>query len=455
MCYFYKKNYLYLLLFISILLPSIFISLNLRPSADDYCFAEKASLGFFEGIYAWWTSWIGHLSGAVILNALVGFPIAEFQWYLASAIPFWITTLSVSLIFSSFLQKIGINISYWKLIVLSSSLWILYVSILNMKQVIPYNFVIWNELYLIASSLFHWQNIGVGYIVVLVPIFFSCFILVDNKNKYLSFLLSILLGVYCGFLSFVIVLFSIVSLILALFLYAIIKKQVDKERVIHALIFISTASFCTWLATQSPGYLFRSSTLEVSFSIINNAYEMLIFILPFVLKKFPLFYLNPAFFASVIFFFIVFYKESCLISTRILLIFLVILTTGSFLMFGVIRSSEFFSYSAFWHYTPNLLLAFLSSPLVSLLLVNIVYKNKRFFRWLTSNVCMLVVVFLVSFFTFTVLNYTYDEVSIRLEQWNQGPAPMPGISDIEDPDGWQMKCWNSVVEYRKVPNFRK
>jgi hypothetical protein len=114
----------------------------------------------------------------------------------------------------------------------------------------------------------------------------------------------------------------------------------------------------------------------------------------------------------------------------------------------VSRIMQFFSYDAFWHVAGPRTIAWLALTAIAMGLgARVTKKSWRNivipFAILGSAIGLLLSV--------KAIDLMCRGITTRSVQWEIGPAPLGGISDIEDPDAWVMLAWLELRTLRDAP----
>jgi hypothetical protein len=109
---------------------------------------------------------------------------------------------------------------------------------------------------------------------------------------------------------------------------------------------------------------------------------------------------------------------------------------------------QFFSYDAFWHVAGPRTIAWLALTAIAMGLgARVTKKSWRVivipFAILGSAIGLLLSV--------SAIDLMCRGITTRSVQWEMGPAPLDGISDIEDPNEWVMLAWLELRTLRDVP----
>ena len=453
-----SKNRNLLIVFFSIILsvPIIILFLlasKLRPISDDYCAGSVVtSNGLFGGIFHVYQVWSGDLFSSLITYSLVGMPIRYFNFNLASATPFLLAFVPLSIYFylKLDLPKTSKNLN---LVRLASTFWFYlscYASVLvfNLdprvdifKQVNPE--LTWG----LSLSLTYWQNINSAYIITPgIILLLLHFIFFSNLavNKVFFYILGPILGVFVGTAgAWIFATYIIFEL--TFFLYKKIK-HLDGENLGLRCLVVITACLTFYFSLNSPGTRNRRGSLtftslqDPSFVkfiswVVNGTFEYFFAILLSFTSLTILFFgfIN----GCLIRFFFGKYKMVSLRKSGYILL-LVGITS---LM--IVRSSEAFAYPAFWHLAGpmNFFLLGIYMVAMSLAPTGIKYgRGKSLSLFIGSTVLMT-----------SIFISAGEQVNLRLMKWNLGASAISGIADIEAQDGYIRQCWDVVKAARNVP----
>ena len=109
------------------------------------------------------------------------------------------------------------------------------------------------------------------------------------------------------------------------------------------------------------------------------------------------------------------------------------------------RLSEAFVYVAYWHYVSALVCIF-----ISLLFFGLAIGRSLRVKVDNQAYQMLAAACLIGGLLVGVSSaiFMVEAIYLRETSWALGAAPTEGVTDIEDPNGWQMNCWNHLNELR-------
>jgi hypothetical protein len=119
----------------------------------------------------------------------------------------------------------------------------------------------------------------------------------------------------------------------------------------------------------------------------------------------------------------------------------------------VSRLADQLTYIAYWHYISALVCVFLSVYFFGIYVAYLCQKKHKNLKRseINSILCMTVAVIFGAF----AIILMAKEIHLHGQTWMHGPANLEGISDIENPTGWQMDCWIKLNDYRAVKMIRK
>lgn len=441
--------------FISTTLTALVVwtSRNLRPIADDYSLGVNAVGGLFHSLVLWWQTWSGDLTGMFFNIVFVGVPLQVLPWTMASAVPFlfsvilvsafvlWLLSRDMKLQGSTF-SKFHFLIALPVVMVMWWAFWWIGTVTTDTDQ----------NVNLLPRGLTFWQNLNAGYVITMVALIWLWLALERARSKFFPtflFGLYLALGFFTGMAGPV---FAISSLLFIFILIAamwisnnaFLQRQVGRWGV--AVLGLLTGFF---VARFSPGNQIRS---ELLMSPDFNA-DLGIQIVMAIPQGFMDWWDSIA--------------EIGTISTALFVasisyaigLMKVTLNTGylaryglAFIVFALVlavmnRISELFAYPAWWHLIPIKMTVWLSvicfAAAIGMLAAQHVPKGRSFLL-LTSLFISSTLMVLIGA---SILQMTV-EVNSRVSTWNMGPAPLPGIGDIEDPDGWISIAWRSLNEQR-------
>ena len=430
--------------------------IRLRPLADDYCQgAEIAANGLFAYVEGTWRRWSGDLAVVFLVGALVGLPIAHLPFAVVSLIPLLFVVSSFgALVWRQARRYVSRGESTLAAFVVSGLLfgaWPLNevgnlggIGIGAPIRINPTP----------ALSLFSWGTTLIVYLfpyICMLALFCRLAISVSSDCGYLRHILvNMLLAGIVGFSGLVVAATSVGGMLLIALINLRSVTLVRKSSSIASPI-LTTLS-CVFVAFQSPGLTARREAVGLvaadSFSTwgdwipwVGNSLVELVqgAILNFaglvIALSSWLLFRNFKFVAR---------RSETSFKRDVRRSFLVL----SFLLPGhvlVVAVSEAFSYRAWWHYIP---MEFLTSIWFGLLggVLASLQEPARMHSNLYFGRIGLVVTFGFLFFSAGAMS---ADVEKRFSEWNVGPAPSVGASDIDEE--WVEACWVRLGERRELP----
>ena len=421
----------------------LFNSRNLRPIADDYCHAAYAGLGFWSSFQAWYTTWASDVFAVIVNYLLMGFPIIYFPYSIASAVTIFSATVMITFLLYYLLfknLKIFSIIIFYPIVLMSFlSFWV--TNTIFFKETIFKN---------LSSMILHWQNINSQYTFLAALLVLIIFFLLKtvSSQKY-HWLLIFLLGFLSGTFGIVLVLTVFSVLVLYLIKPYLLR---DKNLFLRIILFSTGLALGLLFSYFSPGSQARAKILEnnpnrigldfvalVNWTFPTAVIEWLQGILHFGSLVVVLFGLLAGFLSSHIALRRSFKElaESAL-TLFILSLFAAVLS----------QLSEAFTYVAFWHLViPYLFIyfsLFLFSFLAGMQLDSKFSMNKYLFVSVLTGLALGV--------SGLGVHKAVTEINERKERWQVGPAPVSGISDIENKEDWIFSCWIEMKKYKGYPD---
>jgi hypothetical protein len=436
-----------------ILLAYGFLSLNIRPIADDYCAAAGvSSSGVIEYMSEMRRTWSGDFSQILAIAMLVGLPLA----LLPISVVGFTTLFFFILVFCC-----GMTFLFTRTTVFSE----LKSARLKTKFVmLVFVLIAWSGYWSIPSSttldtgyhlvldadasfsaVFAWPVALVTYLTV--PAVIGTLLLLRPKNNLIALFGSLFLGLVIGTsgYSFATAVLStiIIFQLIPRFRYNFSKFLFFGVGIVSGIIISAT----------SPGANSRADLLQevrTQIDLDDLLRWMFVSFMELVASVFNL---------GVLAVFVI-----ALISSRYLIAGLEIsiqrnlyqkflLGTAIFLLvyYGVISGSELLTYNAYWH-----LITFKAALFVFTYLFGIYVASRVKFKFVPSvfdrlgrSKSFLVIAIIVSSATFSLESSTIVQ---RSDLWVKGSAPLPGINDISPPGGWVDVCWQDFSRSRQLPS---
>jgi len=442
-----KKHNLLYYLFIGISTVQtvyfFFFARNLRPIADDYCMAFYAGLGFWGSFQAWYTTWISDVFAVLTNYFLVGLPLITVPYILASVITVFFAILMISIL-SSYLLVGKHNLK--NVFTIFPVITISFLSFWISKTIITddLNFI------KLKNMILHWQNINSQYIFLsaLMALILVTIIKKPIVTKSI-WILVLLLGFLTGTFGVLIVLTSF-SLLFIFFMYAAFLK--DKNKLLRIFLFMAGLTSGLIFAYFSPGTQSRSKLLgnEDLVSSLDILY-LFNWTFPAALIEWSGGFLQVGALVVLAFGIILGIFSQNLnsrISVRELSENMFIFFSLSLIAAILSQLSEAFAYEAFWHLAVPYLFIYIFLILSGYYLGNQI-KNSAI---LNNGIVLAVGLGLVLGISGLNVYKASAEISERKELWQVGPAPVLGMSDIENKDDWVFSCWMGMKEYKGYPD---
>ena len=125
-----------------------------------------------------------------------------------------------------------------------------------------------------------------------------------------------------------------------------------------------------------------------------------------------------------------------------------LLTAASLVSSLAARFTQLFAYDAWWHFTPVWVLTFVALFVFGLAAGGVLSRFK--YKWSLALVSASLVLWGLAAVGAILLATT--SMSERLLSWSEGPAQIGGIvSDLQNPEGMEHKCWNNLMQLRDGP----
>jgi hypothetical protein len=423
------------------------LSLQLRPVADDYCFASATSnYGFFGALNYWITTWGGDYTGVFFNTLFVGVPLTYFPFELASAITFLITLALLGIAGSSMFcvvagSKAPLPLPSFLLGLTTPALWLVFWWSTSLRSMNEFNLQG-------PRSIIHWQNINAAYVILLVvPIIWIVSLVRLKVQKRSSlFLNGAAIGFWVGGSGLVL---SLLGVVVA-FTWTAISLVSKRRIVLRNYLWLAGPWFLTntigwFFAYTAPGTKVRRSVLGERNLDTGDLFE---FVFPEAIIEWVQIIASP----GTILVFVIAFTVGSLLSPTIdknvgrsgfkwsgLLIF------SSLLLNVISQSAAAFSYDAFWHTTSSSTLVFLSLLVFGLSCGKVSQTYLSTLNpWLGATILLGAALISV-----LVLNTAFVDAQQRLKAWDEGPAPLVGMVDIDVQ--WVETCWSDLGEFRHTP----
>lgn len=428
----------------------LILSTFLRPIADDYVLGEAAGAGIVPAIVGWWSTWSGDLSLVIANTVLVGLPLQHLPWSVATAIPFVLSGLLVAG-FGTWLavaSSIGIGKQVrplWRLVlfVVAFVLWWAYWWV---------NFAVsGGAAYssFLARGITFWQNLNSQYVITVTALAWAWLWLETRagNNRVLLGAGSLLWGILAGMCGPVFAM-SVASTLV----FVLIFRIVQSGHVQRAWLWITgalgvilgaavshfspgTQSRAQLVTPRSRDTGFVSAILNVTddsvmdwWSGIFNPGSLVVLLIVGVVVCLTV-RLGASFQAN----------RAAILSVAFL--------SFALLVNVVNRLSELFTYEAWWHVITARTFTWFGLCMMGVWLGTTLSSRVRG-PLLTP--LLILGGFLGVLLTTSGIDMMADEVLTRVKLWEIGPAPLEGMSDIEEGGGWT-SSWLALRESRGGP----
>lgn len=428
----------------------LFLSLNIRPIADDYCTAAGVKQGFWEYVYNISQNWGGDYSQIFLGALLVGFPLAN--W------PIWTVGFTTMFFCMILLALLTLRISFWlspgQLYEHSRKLPLIGISIIlllwNLYWALPASVKINHYYNAFAMSektfagVFGWSTVIIQYLVI--PLLISLSLFIRTRSTFLGLLIVFSIAFFSGMSGYALAL----SLSLSSVFFQLIQRLRMRGR--NFLLIQAGLWLGILLSYFSPGSRARSAALfseESATSQISLSRWVFISILEFISSIINLGTIGVAF-ISFLFFIIYQSRKSFVIDVTKLNALLLILSSFLCIYYAVISFSEYLTYEAFWHLITYRAVLFVFCFCLGLSLANFLRVGNWFVivqRYRNFLEILLLTMVVLGLACSLLSNNT---IVNRAKIWSMTAAPLPGIGDIEPRGGWIDQCWQQLKKSRNI-----
>lgn len=432
-------------------------SAYLRPAADDYCFGSvTAQYGVVDGVIYWWNHWSGFAFSMALGNLFVGLPLAVLPLSFASAIPFLTVAFGMGFLILSIVSiKLKPITKVFFISFIAFCWWLFLWLPMSIDSALYFGK---SE----TNGLTFWQTLNGTYVIqlqILLALFFwaSRWIPV-HRSPAAYYALAIFTGGLSGFSGTALSVSVISFTALILVGLQLSNPQKAKSWNNYWLLLGVSTTFGLWIChSQSPGNILREQAIGIhlDFSIAEIVGILFTSLLQ-GFRKWIKFYFNlggVGLFALICSFSYQMAKLNIFVSKSKELWLGLAFAFFALLQCCVSRLADQLTYIAYWHYISALVCVFLSIYLLASYCGCWVERRVRNGPWINS-------ISMTLLFTLTILGAYGNglmarEIMLRGQVWSHGPANLEGVSDIEDPTGWQMDCWRKLDAYRDVKTIRK
>jgi hypothetical protein len=405
------------------------ISLNIRPAADDFCFAKAINMGFLPSIWNWYLTWVGDLSVTTLNTLLVGLPISVSPKL--SLIPFLSGALSVALLGSRVLFRKCATGTRLLSIILILILWITYLWFPAFSEQKLFGPGGSNQ---IAEQTTFWQVTNSSYVIptsLVLLLFLFLRKQVENQRKHHQKIIFPV-GLFIGMIGYVIATSTIICLASILFIIYKSRETILGKKIRLSIIVLSLG-VGTGMAISllSPGAAIRKSNFQHigTLEILSHIPKIVILSLSTILEILG----SASFVIAIISGFVIYSlkrdRDEADNNLILPLSFILIVVTL------VNRISEIFSYSATSHLEVSYLVAFVLGLEIGKRLNNTISDKKCYLMISALSMGLFIV-----FSTVGILYFSH-EVNAFLEAWNseQGFKFIPSYST-----GWIAECAHNL-----------
>ena len=426
----------------------------LRPIADDYAFGVAAQYGIVGGVIDWWMSWSGAITSMALVTLVVGLPVLHLPWGLASA--------------TAFVSAVAVLVG-WSIWVLGPKGQTRGERLFTRVSMAPVFILAWFGYWWVpalplkgpslakslAQSVTHWQTVVVQYVLVtslLTWIWVNWETRVEQKPTMTKRALQYaLMGMVTGFAGPV---FAAAACVMAAILAAV-QKLNQTTHSNASIVRLIAGAFGIVLGAaishNSPGSQYRSTYFATQHIDLPFFYRVFTNAVPRSAYDVVSAVFHPGSFAAILTVFVgtvLMAGWTTLRSANQLAAIGVSLIVFSWILFLVMRVSQYFAYSAFWHETSPRTVVWMG--MVSLAMSGGTMTKRIPGRPFAGHAIALGGFVGVVLCTAGVFLMT-DDIRSRSTLWEAGPAPLDGIADIEEVDGWVLPLWRELSLLRDVP----
>jgi hypothetical protein len=400
----------------------------------------------------WYLTWSGDLFQISLAGLIVGQPLVHLPPTVASAVPFLLSAATAAFL-TMFLLTRTLSAGRRS-------------TALLMFGAAPYVLLLWwgywwvpsvfeNDPYstpaLLASAVTHWQVVNNSY-VVLPMVLIAAWSLIHTHQVWPQWARMggmLVVGLLSGLGGLVFGVSAIAFVILFWLAISWLARGIKKDQVVEALGFILSTSAGLLIASLSPGAQSRGVILaEMRPLQSSSPWEIFAWVFPQGLFDwftgiFHLGSLVTVLSSMGIAFGLMLFRVQI---PRLELIF----AAGGLLAFSLIlalaaRAGAGFSYVAYWHQVMPRAVSF-----VALVLLGVAAGSWIFAKCSRSaSLVTLSAVVIALAACFGSLYAMLSEIEARHVDWQSGPAPLPGISDIDT--DWVGACWREWGSTMELP----
>jgi hypothetical protein len=423
----------------------------LRPSVDDYCIAARAGQGVIGGFVQDWQTYSGFVTPSFLTNALVGVPLVRLPLWAASAVPFMLGALAMTLFVLVLATRsmtrepkvrrllIALTVAPIAAVSWWAFLWTSYTA---SGQAAPQD---------VALAVTHWQNINTAYVIPVALIAALGLVLYGRtfNRGWVAVACGALLGLASGLMgptfALAVVVFA-VGLVLTLWLTAPEEARRVLARIVSVCLFTAIG---LGVSFASPGtHLRMDNNFGVSVGVNSESLPA------WIIRVFPDTYqawgqafihwgtvlvlvVSVALGSLAIHSGLKFRREVVAPQT-------VALLGLSLILAGATLVGDTVAYGAYWHQTSVQVVVF--GATVSMGLWVATEARNLAATWWTALILIVVATGLTCY-TGAVIDMTSSIVE-REQRWSVGPAPVGDA--IDDRELWGLdQCWQEVLTLRE------
>ena len=435
-----------LAIFLLFLLSYVYLSIHLRPIADDYCVAAGATNGFFEHFQRVVSTWSGDYTQIFFSYLLVASPVAFGPMFLVGVTTLLFSVFLLYLVVIISVQIVLPEISFGRdkqLICGSLALllmsWFIYWALpASINTYGKYqSFLSARENF---SSVFGWPTVIVQYLVV--PLLLIILSVQLRKNGSIITFFHGFLGFLIGTSGYPLALAIFVTIPILMLIKTLTVKPLRLVLLLVGIFVGVCLSFFSKGALKRSAQFLNADSHSNLVSLPRSVFVSLVEFLVSILN------LGTIALFLIVFTSVVFVLRRPVAQAKISI------RSGSILSFSIfliayyfaISASEYFVYPAYWHLITFKTLLFVYIVLLAVILA---VRGKRYSSINRINCRRGWIAFLCTLLTaLGASSLSYHSVLVRGNLWAEQSAELPGISDISPRGGWVDLCWQDLREFR-------
>lgn len=435
------QKYIFALTVFFMSLYFIWSSRNLRPIADDYCHAARASAGFWKSLNFWFTTWTSDFFAIMVNYFLLAFPLLHWPYSISSAFTFFSSIFVLALLAYYFVYN---KFNLKDFLIFIPVVIVSYISFWMTSNIFFGETIFQN----LSNMIFNWQIINSQFIFLtcLLLLFFFRLLKIHFMNKTLS-LFIIVFGFLAGTFGVVLGL-TVLSMVLIVIVKSLLEK--NPNLFLKMVLLAFSMSMGLLFSLISPGSQVRAKILRDGW--ITQSFDLVILFkwtFPTAIFEFFQGIMHAGSLVVILFGVlsgVLLIRSNNQVHRKKTIEDFLILFNLAFLASIVSQLSEAFSYVAFWHLVIPYLLIYLSLFLLGV----IIGKSSDLF--VVNPALLATILFLTLGISTANLSKVSSETLERRLLWQVGPAPILGISDIESKSDWVFDCWMDMKKYKGYPD---